>query len=142
MESLTEAAAGIVRGAGTLRMVGAQSGSDWLVRFHAGDRAVIEGCYREHYGVVDRAVGSVLSGADRETVVHEVFFRLLTRAELRENFRGGSLSAWLSTVAGNLAIDHQRRSKRERSLPPEEAAAMESAARFDEAADARMLIDR
>ena len=45
--------------------------------------------------------------------MHEVFYRLLTRRELRENFQGGKLGAWLSRGATNLAIDHRRHARRE-----------------------------
>ncbi|MFH0900307.1 MAG: hypothetical protein V2A73_06735 [Pseudomonadota bacterium] len=38
---------------------------DWLARFHAGERRVMEECYREHFGIVDGAVGQMLSAADQ-----------------------------------------------------------------------------
>jgi hypothetical protein len=46
---------------------------DWLPLFHAGDRACLERCYLDHFGMVYRAVGAVGSNADRETLVHEIF---------------------------------------------------------------------
>src|SRR5437868_4527758 len=46
----------------------------WLDEFHAGDPAVMRQCYVEHFAAVDRAVGRILQGADKETVVHEVFY--------------------------------------------------------------------
>ncbi len=95
---------------------------DWLSAFHAGDRRVLEQCYREHFVLVDARVGRVLrSGADRETVVHEIFYRLLSSAEVRQGFRGGSFAAWLSTVASHAAIDHARRRGRERPLSDHDA---------------------
>ena len=59
----------------------------WLERFHAGERDVIEECYRDHFRVVEHAVGQVLRGADKETVIHEVFLQLtlLNRVDLRGN---------------------------------------------------------
>jgi RNA polymerase sigma-70 factor (ECF subfamily) len=119
----------------------------WLTRFHAGDRDVMEGCYREHFRVVESAVGQVLRGADQETVIHEVFLQLLARAELRRGFSGGSFSAWLSTVAHHQAIDFWRRHRRERlldqgatdSLPAEPVQPVES---FERTVEARLLIDR
>jgi RNA polymerase sigma-70 factor, ECF subfamily len=82
----------------------------WLRAFHAGERACLERCYREQLDTVDRAVGTIVSGgADRETLVHEVFFRLLSEERLRRQFRGGSLTAWLRVVARNQAIDYARR---------------------------------
>jgi len=52
----------------------------WLDRFHAGEREVLEDCYRNHFRVVETAVGQVLRGADKETVIHDVFLQLLARA--------------------------------------------------------------
>ncbi|HEV8200036.1 MAG TPA: hypothetical protein VGS03_08450 [Candidatus Polarisedimenticolia bacterium] len=43
----------------------------WLALFHAGDRATLAACYREHGGAVARAIGKLLGGDDRETVIHE-----------------------------------------------------------------------
>ena len=116
--------------------------SDWLERFHAGDRTVLEGCYRDHFHDVDGSVARLLRGADRETIVHEVFFRLLSRPEFRASFTGGSLGAWLSTVARNLATDHLRGLQRQRSVPIEEVAELPAADRLEEAAEARLLIER
>ena len=67
----------------------------WLERFHAGERALLEECYRDQFRVVELAVGKVLRGADKETVIHEVFLQLLARDELRRGFTGGSFAAWL-----------------------------------------------
>lgn len=116
----------------------------WLERFHGGDRAVMEECYREHYQTVARGVGAVLAGADRDTVVHEVFFRLLTRRDVRAGFQGGSLAAWLGTVARNLALDHVRRYRREEVVAPDAAAALAERAGDppDDDLDARRLIER
>jgi RNA polymerase sigma-70 factor (ECF subfamily) len=119
----------------------------WLTRFHAGDREIIEGCYRWHFRVVESAVGQVLRGADQETVIHEVFLQLLARAELRRGFSGGSFSAWLATVAHHQAIDFWRRHRRERLLdqsaaetvPAEPAEPIE---RFERTVEARLLVDR
>jgi len=75
-------------------------------------------CYEQHFDAVFQAVGTVLGGADRETVVHEVFFRLLSDEALRRNFDdAGSFAAWLRVVAKNHAIDHVRRRRREILLP-------------------------
>jgi len=41
-----------------------------------------------------------------ETLVHEVFFRLLNDEPLRRGFRGGSFAAWLRVIARNQAIDY------------------------------------
>ena len=82
----------------------------WLERFHGGDRPTLEGCYREHFSTVERAMGSLLGAADRETAIHELFSRLIGSVELRRSFQGGSFAAWLATVARHQAIDTWRRS--------------------------------
>jgi RNA polymerase sigma-70 factor (ECF subfamily) len=86
----------------------------WLGRFHAGDRRVLDEVYRAHVDAVHRSAGGVLDGADLETVVHEVFFKVITNADLRESFHGGDLAAWLVVIARNHAIDYVRRRNRER----------------------------
>ena len=119
----------------------------WLARFHAGERQTIADCYRDHFRVVDYAVGQVLRGADKETVIHEVFFQLLARAELRRSFTGGGFSAWLATVARHQAIDFWRRYRHERSLDQLTAAGRaveppEPGEPFERAVEARVTIDR
>jgi RNA polymerase sigma-70 factor, ECF subfamily len=111
-----------------------------LAAFHAGEQGVLERCYRDCYEAVSQAVGRVLSGADQETVVHEVFFRVLTDGDLRRRFRGGSLAAWLTIVARNHAIDFARRRGRESPAPEGSADAWVSS--FTEPAEARLVIDR
>jgi RNA polymerase sigma-70 factor (ECF subfamily) len=88
----------------------------WLADFQAGARPIIEACYRDHFDAVYRSVGSVIRGADRDAIVHEVFVRLLTRPEVRAGFRGGSIRAWLSALGRNLALDEVRRRKREQEI--------------------------
>lgn len=89
----------------------------WLEAFRRGDRAVIEDCYRRYYDVVEAGVGSLLGIADRETIIHEVFFRLLTEPEMRMSFSGPSLGAWLASIARNRAVDLHRRARRESLVP-------------------------
>lgn len=113
----------------------------WLEAFHRGERDVLEACYRQHFDTVDGAAGAILRGADRETVVHEVFSRLIARPELRRAFHGGSFGAWLSTVARNHAIDYRRRLSRETSLPDDPRDGPESAS-WEDAAQARLLVER
>ena len=117
----------------------------WLQDFHAGERACLERCYREQLGTVDRAVAAIVSGgADRETLVHEVFFRLLNEEALRRKFRGGSLAAWLRVVARNQAIDFARRRRIEVRIADEPAAPAESAAGpwLEEKIDVRLTLER
>jgi RNA polymerase sigma-70 factor (ECF subfamily) len=85
----------------------------WLERFHAGDRAVLDEVYRGYLDTVYRSAGRVLGGADLETVVHEVFFRVMSSEDLRRAFNGGDLGAWLLVIARHHAIDYVRRRRRE-----------------------------
>lgn len=126
---------------GVPRLTGSEP--DWLTAFHAGHREALEQCYREHFVTVERSVGRHLSAADRDTLIHEVFYRLLSDAELRHSFRGGSFAAWISRVAANQAIDYRRRLQRE--TPLEGSSPLEQmtqgAAQLDDDIDARSLIE-
>lgn len=115
-----------------------------LGRFHAGDRSLVAAIYEEHYEVVDRAVGRVLSAtADRESVVHEVFYRLLASDKMRRGFQGGSLAGWLTTVARNQAIDFARRYHRELRLTEAyEQPDQSGRSRPGERAEAELLVQR
>ena len=113
----------------------------WLEQFHRGDRQTLEACYREHFGTVERAIGTLLGGADRETAIHELFSRLISSAELRRSFQGGTFAAWLATVARNQAIDTRRKAAREISASTDDPGASE-AGNWEEAAQARLLVER
>jgi RNA polymerase sigma-70 factor (ECF subfamily) len=116
---------------------------DWLTRFHSGERPTIEGLYRAHFERIAVTLTPLLGKADAETVIHEIFFRLLTQPTLRGGFRGGDVAAWLSTVARNHAIDYLRRSKREVPAGGALAALDNRVARSWEAnAEARLLVER
>jgi RNA polymerase sigma-70 factor (ECF subfamily) len=115
----------------------------WLQEFHDGRRDRMASLYHEYFPTVAAAVGRVIGGADQETVIHEVFFKLLSSADERRRFHGGSFAAWITTVARNQAIDYARRRGRERVTAPdqitEQVGAVPGAA---DAATARVLIDR
>ncbi len=118
----------------------------WLADFHAGGRATLERCYREHCRGVLRATGRILNGADAETVTHEVFYRLLTNPKLRESFQGGHFDAWLAQVATNAARDLLRRQRREQ---PEDSTPMAHAqagggleGTFADDVEAKLLVER
>lgn len=104
------------------------SAAPTLEAFYRGERAIMEQCYRQHLPEVELAVSRTLggngAGVDRETVVYEVFSRLLGDEAFRRSFDGRRLGAWLAQVASNLAIDHHRRAAREVTLPPDEATAL------------------
>ncbi len=121
-------------------MTAAPEKPGWLAAFHAGERWTIEGCYREHAARVIAVARGVLGPVDAETVAHEVFYRLLSDARMRESFDGGNLGAWLTQVATNAAIDTFRRRRREVLGDEEEKGS--AAPAIDDEADARMLIER
>lgn len=116
----------------------------WLERFHSGERAVLEDCYRSHFQPVLQAVGSVLRGADQETVVQDVFCRMFTEPDFRASFHGGSIKAWLCTVGRNRAIDLLRKRGREDLVEPETVERIGGSVEnlWIEKAEARRLIDR
>ncbi|MBK8480657.1 MAG: sigma-70 family RNA polymerase sigma factor [Proteobacteria bacterium] len=119
--------------------------AEWLARFHAGDREVLAACYRDHYRTVEQSCGTILGGADRETVIHEVFLALLSQQTVRASFKGGSLGAWLRTLGRHRAIDFQRRHRREGPLPEagsEPVAVDGDPFREAERSEAERLIDR
>jgi RNA polymerase sigma-70 factor, ECF subfamily len=113
-------------------------------RFHAGERDFIGLLYRETYETVDATVGRVLRGADRETVVHDLYFRLLSKSELRQNFSGGSMRSWLATLAHNLAVDFWRRHRRETNLEDRETPPLIDpvSQRMEERADLNLFVER
>jgi RNA polymerase sigma-70 factor (ECF subfamily) len=115
----------------------------WLAKFHAGHKDAMEAFYRDYFDTVDAAVARVLRGADRETVVQDVFARLLSDSNLRMGFKGGRLPAWLGTLSHNLAIDFVRHRKFEQpdGLVPA-SAHVHAAEIVEHGAEARMLIDR
>ena len=113
------------------------------LRFQAGDREFFGHLYRETYETVDAAVGRVLRGADRDTVVSDLYLRLLTKPELRRSFTGGSLRAWLATLAHNLAVDFWRRNRRETSLEADGPPLIDPMVRrVEEQAELKLFIDR
>jgi RNA polymerase sigma-70 factor (ECF subfamily) len=112
----------------------------WLAAFHRGERGVLEQCYRDHFLTVSHSVAGYLKGADAETVVHEVFFKLVSQPAVRAGFGGGSLGAWLTRVAANQAVDFLRRQQRE--VPDGLSPPQQGATTFESAAEARVMIQR
>jgi RNA polymerase sigma factor (sigma-70 family) len=88
-----------------------------LSGFHAGSEDVIRGVYLAHAAVLLRAARHFAGAAEAEAVVHDVFVELLRNRELREQFTGGALAAWLRQIARLKALEHLRRTRRQ---PPSE----------------------
>jgi RNA polymerase sigma-70 factor (ECF subfamily) len=133
------------RSSGAAREVPARDDPEakaWLERFHLGDRSILEEIYHQHFHRIDCAVGTVLTGADRETVVHEVFLRLLRDDPFRRAFHGGDVGAWLAAVARNQAIDYSRRRNREAPAGIDLAATVAADDELARSAEARILIER
>jgi len=116
--------------------------SHWLARFQAGDRAVMEAVYREHFRGTLAAARRVLEGADAETVTHEVFYRLLTDGGVRASFTGGNLGGWIAQIAAHAAIDAYRRKRREVDETNGATEQDVDPARFEEELEAKLLIER
>ncbi|HWZ87626.1 MAG TPA: sigma-70 family RNA polymerase sigma factor [Polyangiaceae bacterium] len=91
----------------------APDGDCWTTSFYEGRSVAMADLYREHFELVRCAVSGVLGGADGETVIHEVFFRLISNEGLRRSYQSGAFASWLYVVAKNLAIDYARRRARE-----------------------------
>ena len=114
----------------------------WLARFHTGERAILEQCYRDHFAKVLAAAARILAGVDAETVAQEVFFRLLSDEKTRQAFGGGNLGAWVAKVAANAAIDHHRRHRREVGQEPVDEASDLDTGRLEDELDAKLLVER
>jgi RNA polymerase sigma-70 factor (ECF subfamily) len=115
----------------------------WIEAFYRGGPDAMAIMYREHFGTVSAAVLTVVSGADGETVIHEVFFRLLSNEGLRRAYRAcaGNFSSWLYTLAKHHAIDYVRHRARETpsGLSPGEEGA---ASQLSHQIEARVLVRR
>jgi RNA polymerase sigma-70 factor, ECF subfamily len=114
----------------------------WLEAFRRGDPKVMDECYRRHHRTVAATIGTVLGLADRQTVVHEVFFRLLTEPRLRKAYRGPSLAAWLSAIGRNRALDFARRAQLEQPAPRTIDRTLGTEDDADDATGKRLLLER
>lgn len=83
-----------------------------LNEFYAGNPAALTAVYRNHIDKVERAVSSYCRGVEAECVIHDVFLSLIEKPEMRQQFTGGDMGAWLTTIAKRRAIDALRRNKK------------------------------
>jgi RNA polymerase sigma-70 factor (ECF subfamily) len=75
--------------------------------------------------------------------VHEVFYKLITRPDVRRTFSGSSLSGWLRAMARNHAVDFARRRGREHTgSDAEDLAGLDTDPHPEDIAGARQIIGR
>lgn len=122
--------------------MGSPEDPQWLASFHRGERPVMTGLYEDYYDVIDRAVGKFASGVDRENLVHDVFCALLADDQLRRNFQGGSLRAWLATIARNRSIDYVRRQQRKPAIERRADDDKTESPSPDRSAELNIVVDR
>ena len=92
-------AAGVREGLGDFEGQSKADRADWGRFFDYCDRVIVTALARQP-----------IQAADREDCRQEIWFDLLSTRLSR--FRGGSLAAWLETLARNKAIDKRRWSSR------------------------------
>ncbi len=87
--------------------------AELVERFQQGDVAAFETLYRRHQPVLLRHLTRLVGEAAAEELSQEAFLRAARRlpADVGERFR-----PWLLRVGHNLAIDHLRGVRRERTL--------------------------
>ncbi len=95
----------------------------WLQRWYAGEPDAIAWAYVKHFEDAVSAVGTIVPPWERESVVHDVFQRLLSNESSRRSYKGGSLRAFLCAAAQRVALDRWRKRRRtpEVLAPPETA---------------------
>lgn len=117
-----------------------QPDTDLIERCRANDRTAFDEVVCRYknkvYNYLFRMIGNA---SDAEDVTQEVFVRLYTSLD---SFRSqASLNTWLFRIAGNLCIDHFRRSKKHRAVaysldePVGESGSVETASAGHEVAD-------
>lgn len=109
----------------------------FLAAFHAGEHWAIEEAYREHVKRVIAAARRLVGPVDGETIAHDVFYRLLSKEEMRRSFQGGNLAAWLTQVAVRAAVDDLRKRRRETT-----ESTVEQTTIIDDEVEAKILIER
>jgi RNA polymerase sigma factor (sigma-70 family) len=119
---------------------GADDADPDLESFWRGDEVTIEAVYRSYARRLFGAARAVVGDAEAESMVHEVFVELIRNPELRARFTGGSLGAWLGSIARLKSLEHLRRTGR--SPPREDRAADPSSSSPEPRLEARDLLLR
>ncbi len=106
---------------------------------------MLEAIYRDHFDDVSRTARRFLAGADHESVVQQVFVKLLSSEDVRRSFQGGSLGGWLNRITQNQALEYLRRHRNEAPLGDEAVAALAAAPEPEQPAlrlEAAQWVDR
>jgi len=114
---------------------------DLLRRFHDGDATVLAALFKQHAPRAVALMRRKLPSIDAEAAVQEAFVNLLSGAEQRRRFTGGSFAAFLCTLAHRRGIDAWRREQR---YVDETAAAepIDDESRVDDRLAARELLEK
>ena len=83
-----------------------------IAAFQAGHEAAIRKVYVAHAVTLLSVARRHTGPAEAEAVVHDVFLELLRNPQLRAQFTGGALLAWLRQIARLKALEHLRRARR------------------------------
>jgi RNA polymerase sigma factor (sigma-70 family) len=83
-----------------------------IAAFRAGHEAAIQKVYVAHAATLQSDTRRRTGPAEAEAVVHDVFLELLQNPQLRAQFTGGHLLAWLRRIARLKALEHLRRTRR------------------------------
>jgi RNA polymerase sigma factor (sigma-70 family) len=82
-----------------------------IAAFRAGHEAAIRKVYVAHAPTLMSDMRRHTGPAEAEAVVHDVFLELLQNPQLRAQFTGGVLLAWLRQIARLKALEHLRRAR-------------------------------
>lgn len=98
---------------GTVASWDSLSDAELVERFQQGDVAAFESLYRRHQPALLRHLTRIVGDGAGEELAQEAFLRAARRlpADVGDRFR-----SWLLRVGHNLAVDHLRGVRRERTL--------------------------
>jgi RNA polymerase sigma factor (sigma-70 family) len=83
-----------------------------LAAFYQGRQEVIHRLYVAHGAALLRQVGRYAGKAEAEAVVHDLFVELLKNRDLRQQFKGGQMFAWLRQIGRLKALEYLRKAGR------------------------------
>jgi RNA polymerase sigma factor (sigma-70 family) len=83
-----------------------------LLAFYEGRQDVIHRIYVTHGAALLRQLRRYAGAAEAEAVVHDLFVELLKNHELRHQFKGGQMLAWLRQIGRLKALEYLRKAGR------------------------------